>query len=88
MKKEKSSQQILTSSIENRHLVSQIAQREWISAIDEKATESLVSDRFAETGDCELVVKSSQSRGKTLVKKMSSLKNAFILSEILHRTIE
>lgn len=83
MKKEESTQKILTSSIENRHLVSQIAQREWVSA-----TESLVSDRFAKTEDCELAVKSSQSRGKTLVKKMSSLKNAFILSEILHRTIE
>ena len=88
MKEEEASQHILTSSIENRHLVSQIAKREWISAIDEQAGESFVNKKFSDHGDNENVVRSSQSRGKTVIKNMSSLKDAFILSEILHRIIE
>lgn len=81
-------EKILTSDIEGRNVVSQIEKRKWISAIDQ-AGEALVSK-----GLIELVLSDSSnkerakarpSRGKALLKRIPSLKQAFILSEIFRK---
>jgi|GEM_PF-5383060 len=80
-----------SSSIENRSSVSQIEKREWTSLVDKKAGEEFISQNLSALNPCDPAyahsVKNSRSRGKTLVKNSSSLKNAFILSEILGRIV-
>jgi hypothetical protein len=80
-----------SSASANRSSVTQIEKREGISSIDEKAGEALVSKSLSELSSCDPAyahsAQSSRSRGKILVKNSSSLKNAFILSEILGRVV-
>jgi hypothetical protein len=80
-----------SSSIENRSIVSPIEKREWTSCVEKKAGEELVSQNLSALNPCDPAyahsIKNSGSRGKTLVKSSSSLKNAFILSEILERVV-
>jgi hypothetical protein len=78
----------LVSDIENRQVVSSIEKRELISEIENKKGEELISKKLMESAfgkSDDPSVRRVQSRGKALFKNTSSLKNAFILSELLYR---
>lgn len=78
----------LISVIEGRNVETQIEKRKWTSAIDQ-AGESLVSKGLVELvrSDSSITgsAKAHPTRGKAILKRMPSLKQAFILSEIFRK---